>query len=133
MFEIGETASLTNIITDNSIYEFAELVGDHNPIHIDDVFASKSRFGRRIAHGMFGGALISAVLGTRLPGPGTIFLSQEIKFLSPVFPGDTITAQVTLIKIREDKHIYTFETICKNQENEIVIDGEAVVLIDSSS
>lgn len=130
MFVIGETASLTKKITDNDIYEFADLVGDHNPVHVDDAFASKTRFGRRIAHGMWGGALISSVLGTRLPGPGTIFLSQNLKFLSPVFPGDTITAQVTLINIREEKSIYTFETICKNQDEKLVIKGEAVVLLE---
>jgi acyl dehydratase len=129
-FKVGDKATLSRTITDEDIRDFAEVVGDNNPIHLDESFALKSRFGRRIAHGMWGGALISAVLGTRLPGAGTIFLSQSLKFLSPVFPGDTITAQVTLSNIREDKPILTFETICKNQNNDICIKGEAKVLFE---
>ncbi len=129
-FKVGDNAALSRTITDEDIRDFAEVVGDNNPIHLDESFAKKSRFGRCIAHGMWGGALISAVLGTRLPGAGTIFLSQSLKFLSPVFPGDTITAQVTLINIREEKPILTFETICKNQNNDICIEGEAKVLFE---
>jgi 3-hydroxybutyryl-CoA dehydratase len=130
MVEIGETASLTRKITDSDIHQFAELVGDYNPVHVDDAFARKTRFGRRIAHGMWGVSLISAVLGTRLPGPGTIFLSQTVQFVAPVYPGDKVTAQVTVSDIREDKPIVTLETICHNQDDELVVKGEAVVLLE---
>ncbi len=90
---LGETASLTRTVTESDIQQFADLVGDYNPVHVDDAFAKKTQFGRRIAHGMWGVSLISAVLGTRLPGPGTIYLSQTIQFLAPMYPGDTVTVQ----------------------------------------
>jgi acyl dehydratase len=127
---VGETASLTRTITENDVQQFAELVGDNNPVHIDDAFAKKTRFGRRIAHGMWAAALVSAVLGTQLPGPGTIYLSQTIQFLAPVYIGDTITAQVTVVGVREGKPVATLETLCRNQQDEVVIRGEAVVLIE---
>ncbi len=127
---LGETASLTRTITENGVQQFAKLVGDNNPVHVDDVFASKTRFGRRIAHGMWGVSLISAVLGTRLPGPGTIYLSQTIQFLAPVYPGDTVTARVVVLKVRENKPIVTLETLCQNQNGEVVVKGEAVVLVE---
>lgn len=127
---VGDNASLSRTITEDDIRAFAALVGDNNPIHLDENFAQKTRFGKPIAHGMWGVSLISTVLGTRLPGPGTIFLRQNTQFLLPVFPGDTITAQITVINIREDKPIITLETICKNQGDEIVIKGEAVVMLD---
>ena len=93
-------------------------------------FAKKTRFGKPIAHGMWGASLISAVLGTRLPGPGTIYLSQTVKFSAPIFPGDTITARVEVIKVREEKAIVTFETVCENQDGKRILDGEAVVLVE---
>ena len=127
---LGETASLTRTVTESDVQQFADLVGDHNPVHVDDTFAKKTRFGRRIAHGMWGVSLISAVLGTRLPGPGTIYLSQTIQFLAPVYPGDTVTAEVTVVKVREDKPIVTLETLCQNQDGEVVLKGEAVVLVE---
>lgn len=127
---LGEMASLTRTITESDVQQFAELVGDYNPVHVDDTFAKKTRFGRRIAHGMWGVSLISAVLGTRLPGPGTIYLSQTIQFLAPVYSGDTVTAQVTVLKVREDKPIVTLELLCQNQDGEVVLKGEAVVLVE---
>lgn len=127
---VGQTASLVRTITDHDVRQFAELVGDSNPLHVDDAFAGSTRFGRRIAHGMWGVSLISAVLGTRLPGPGTIFLSHTIRFVAPVYPGDTITAQVRVLDIREDKPIVRLETLCENQDDELVIRGEAVVLLE---
>ncbi|TEU12259.1 MAG: MaoC family dehydratase [Anaerolineales bacterium] len=128
--KLGETASLARTITEIDVQQFAELVGDNNPVHVDDAFASKTRFGRRIAHGMWGVSLISAVLGTRLPGPGTIYLSQTIQFLAPIYLGDTVTAQVTVAKVRDDKPIVTLETLCQNQNGEVVVKGEAVVLVE---
>ena len=129
-YKPGDSASLSKIIRDEDIRAFAELSGDFNPVHIDDEFARTTRFGRRIAHGMLGASLISTVLGTKLPGQGAIYLSQTIQFLAPVFPGDTVTAKVTVTKIKEGKPILTLETICENQRGETLIRGEAVVLVE---
>jgi len=130
-FKIGDTATVSKTITDDDIRLFADLVGDHNSIHLDEEFARKSRFGRRVAHGMLSAALISTVIGNELPGPGTVYLGQTFQFVAPVFPGDTVTARVTITKIREDKPIVTLETICLNQHDETVIKGEAVVRVDN--
>lgn len=127
--KVGDTASLTKTITDADIRAFAELSGDRNPIHLDDEYAATTRFGRRIAHGMLAASLISTVLGTELPGTGTVYLSQNSRFVAPVYPGDTVTARVTVTNIRDDKPIVTLETICENQRGELLIKGEAVVLV----
>ncbi|MBV9960194.1 MAG: MaoC family dehydratase [Acidobacteria bacterium] len=127
--QVGETAALSKTITDDDIHTFADLVGDHNPVHLDDEFARTTRFGRRIAHGMLSASLISALLANELPGQGTVYLSQSLRFVAPVFPGDTVTARVTVTKVREDKPIVTLETVCTNQRDETLIKGEAVVLI----
>jgi 3-hydroxybutyryl-CoA dehydratase len=129
--QVGETASLSKTITDEDIHAFADLVGDHNPVHLDDSYAKGTRFGRRIAHGMLSASLISALLANKLPGEGTVYLSQSLQFVAPVFPGDTVTARVTVTKVREDKPIVTLETVCVNQKDETLIKGEAVVLIAS--
>ena len=126
--KVGDTASLSKTITDEDVRAFAALTGDNNPVHLDDTFASGTRFGRRIAHGMLGASLISAVLGTELPGAGSIYLSQTLQFLGPVYLDDTLTACVTVAKVREDKPIVTLETVCENQRGETLIRGEAVVL-----
>jgi 3-hydroxybutyryl-CoA dehydratase len=97
--KVGDSASLTKTITDADIRAFAELSGDRNPIHLDDEYAATTRFGRRIAHGMLTASLISTVLGTELPGIGTVYLSQNSQFVAPVYPGDTVTARVTVRKI----------------------------------
>lgn len=127
--KVGDTASLTKTITDADIRAFAELSGDRNPIHLDDEYAATSRFGHRIAHGMLAASLISTVLGTELPGTGTVYLSQNSRFVAPVYPGDTVTARVTVTNIRDDKPIVTLETNCENQRGELLIKGEAVVLV----
>lgn len=128
--KVGDVAAITKTITDADIQVFADLIGDHNSVHLDDEFAAQTRFGRRIAHGMLSGALISAVIGEHLPGRGAVYLSQSFKFVAPVYPGDTITARVTVTKFREDKNILTLETVCEKQSGETVITGEAVVLAD---
>lgn len=128
--KIGDTASLTKTISSEEIHRFAELSLDMNPVHVDEEVAKKTRFGRCIAHGMWGAALISAVIGTRLPGPGTIYLSQSLQFKAPVYPGDAITATVTVTNVREDKPIVTLDTLCKNQDGKTVVQGEAVVLVE---
>jgi len=125
----GDTASLSKTITDDDLRAFAEVSGDHNPLHLDEQFAQQTRFGRRIAHGMLGASLISAVIANELPGQGSIYLSQTLQFIAPVFLGDTVEARVTVIGIREDKPIVKLDTKCTNQRNEIVIKGEATVLI----
>jgi 3-hydroxybutyryl-CoA dehydratase len=130
--KVGDTASISRRITDVDVRFFADLTGDHNPVHLDEGFAEKTRFGRRIAHGMFGASLISAVLGTELPGQGSIYLSQTLQFLGPIYIDDLLTARVIVKKIREDKSIVTLETVCENQRGETLIRGEAVVLVEIS-
>jgi len=125
----GETASRTTTITDDMIRAFATLTGDSNPVHLDDAYAATTRFGRRIAHGMIAAGLISAALANDLPGPGTVYLSQTLQFKAPVYPGDMITTTVEVKSVRPDKPIATLSTICKNQENAVVLEGEAVVLV----
>ncbi|MDQ3753965.1 MAG: MaoC family dehydratase [Acidobacteriota bacterium] len=127
----GDSATVSKTITDEDIRLFGELVGDHNSVHLDDEFAKKTRFGRRIAHGMLSASLVSTVIGTRLPGAGAIYLSQSLRFVAPVYPGDTVTATATVTKIREDKPIVTLETICTKQDGETVLTGEAVVLVET--
>lgn len=128
-FEIGEQASLVKTITEADVMAFADLVGDTNPLHLDDDYARQTRFGRRIAHGMLTAGLVSAVLGTRLPGLGAIYLSQTLKFLAPVYLGDTITATVQVTAWRPDKRIITLKTGCSNQEGQEVLTGEAVLMM----
>jgi 3-hydroxybutyryl-CoA dehydratase len=127
--KIGDAATRTKTFTDEDIRAFAELSGDYNPVHLDDEYAASTRFGRRIAHGMLAASLISATLANDLPGRGTVYLSQSVRFVAPVFPGDAVTAQVTVTKVREDKPIVTLETVCTNQRGEKLIEGEAVVLL----
>ena len=127
-FQVGDSAEITKRIDQADIHAFADVTGDHNPVHIDEAFAQTTRFGRTIAHGMLTASLISAVLANKLPGAGSIYLGQTLRFDAPVFPGDEITARVTVKEIREDKPIVKLETICINQRNEVVIRGEATVL-----
>ena len=128
-FNLGDSAEITKTITEADVEAFAEATGDHNPIHLDDEFAKTTRFGRRIAHGMLTASLISAVLANKLPGEGSVYLGQSLQFVAPVFPGDEVTARVTIKEIREDKPILKLETICVNQRGDTVIRGEATVLV----
>jgi 3-hydroxybutyryl-CoA dehydratase len=132
-FQIGERASFTKTVTESDVTTFAGLIGDFNPIHVDAEYARKSRFGQRVAHGIFTAGLISAVLGNKLPGPGAIYLSQQIEFLAPVFIGDTITATVEVSAWRPEKRIITLKTDAYNQEEKQVVTGKAVLLIDRPS
>lgn len=127
-FQVGDNAEITKTIEQANIHAFADVTGDHNPVHVDEAFAQSTRFGRTIAHGMLSASLISAVLANKLPGAGSIYLGQTLQFVAPVFPGDEITARVTVKEIREDKPIVKLETVCINQRDEIVIRGEATVL-----
>jgi acyl dehydratase len=128
MLSIGDSAEITKTIEQSDIDAFARVTGDHNPVHVDEEFAKTTRFGRRIAHGMLTASLISAVLANKLPGEGSVYLGQTLQFVAPVFPGDEITARVTVKEIREDKPIVKLETVCVNQRGEVVIRGEATVL-----
>ena len=125
----GDSASRTTTITDEMIHAFADLTGDTNPVHLDDSYAAGTRFGRRIAHGMIAAGLISAALANDLPGPGTVYLSQSLQFKAPVYPGDTITTTVAVKNARPDKPVVTLTTTCKNQNDVVVLEGEAVVLV----
>lgn len=125
----GQSASITRQVTAEDVDAFARVSGDVNPVHLDAEYAAGTRFGRRIAHGMLAVSYISAVLGTRFPGPGTIYLSQNVSFLKPVFLGDTITATVAVSKYRAEKGILTLITECWNQRGEKVVDGQAVCLV----
>ena len=127
-FNVGDSAEITRTIEQADIDAFANVTGDHNPVHVDEEFAKTTRFGKRIAHGMLTASLISAVLANKLPGEGSVYLGQMLKFVTPVFAGDEITARVTVKEMREDKPIVKLETVCVNQRDEIVIRGEATVL-----
>ncbi|GIW30985.1 MAG: (R)-specific enoyl-CoA hydratase [Meiothermus sp.] len=129
-FKVGDTASYTQTISEAHVALFIGAVGDTNPLHVDAEYAKKSRFGARIAQGILVAGLISTAIGTRLPGPGAIYLGQSLRFLKPTYLGDTITATVTVRAIRPDKPILSLETVCTNQKGERVIEGEATVLYE---
>jgi len=126
--KLGDTAEFTKTITEADVVLFAGITGDFNPVHIDQVWAEGTRFQGRIVHGMLLGGMISAVLGMYLPGPGAIYISQELRFLAPVHIGDTIKAQVEAQKLVEEKNRVYLRTTCQNQKGDLVMDGMAVVL-----
>ena len=126
--KVGDTASLTRTLTREDIQLFAVMSGDVNPAHVDEEYARSDVFHRIIAHGMWGGALISTLLGTKLPGPGTIYLGQTLRFQRPVAPGDTVTVSVTATALDAAKHRVTLDCRCVNQKGEVVIEGTAEVL-----
>jgi phosphate acetyltransferase len=125
---IGESASLVRVVGRDDIDLFATVSGDVNPAHLDPVFASTDIFGHIVAHGMWTGALVSAVLGTKLPGPGTIYLEQDLRFRKPVSPGDTITVTVTVREKQPEKRIVVLDTRGVNQRGEEVLNGSATVI-----
>lgn len=123
--KIGDSAQISNTITEKTIKDFAEATGDFNPVHLDQAYAEKTYFKGRIAHGVLSVGYISSVLGNLLPGPGGILLSQEVKFLAPVRIGDVITAKVEVIELIPEKNRVKFKTTCTNQKGEVVVDGTA--------
>jgi 3-hydroxybutyryl-CoA dehydratase len=125
---VGEIASFTKTVSEVDVYGFAGITGDFNPVHIDAVHAEASMFGRRIAHGMLCAGFLSAVLGMQLPGPGAIYVSQSLRFLRPVYIGDTITAEVEVVELLEEKNRVRLATRCRNQEAMLVAEGESVLL-----
>ena len=125
---VGDTAVLTRAVTAEGIREFVGATGDDNPLHSDAAFAATTRFGEVIAPGMLTGGLLSAVIGTRLPGPGTVYLSQSFRFLRPVCAGDAVSARVEVSEIIREKNRVGLRTTCLNQKNEVVLEGEAWVM-----
>jgi len=125
---IGETASFTKTVTEYDVYSIAGVTGDFNPAHIDSEFASETSFGKRIAHGILSIGFISTVLGTLLPGPGSIYIHQSCDFKRPIFIGDTITSTVEVTKKDEERNRVWLHTYCKNQKHELVVDGEAIMM-----
>lgn len=125
---VGDKASFQKTITETDVYLFAGISGDNNPAHINEVLASKTFFKGRVVHGLLTASLISTVLGTKLPGPGTVYLGQDLKFLAPVRFGDTIEATAEVVEILADKNIVKLKTSCTNQSGEIVIEGMATVM-----
>ncbi|MBK7707499.1 MAG: MaoC family dehydratase [Acidobacteria bacterium] len=126
--KVGDVFSVTKEVTDEVIRKFADVSGDYNPIHLDDDFASKTRFGKRIAHGMLGAAFISAVLGYELSERKLVYMSQTLRFIAPVFLGDTVTAKAVVTAIREDKPVVTIETTVSTPNGDCIT-GEAKILI----
>ena len=127
----GEKDSIVKVFTDNDLTTFAEITCDYNPMHLDDDYVGETSFGKKIAHGMHVSALISAVVGTKLPGPGTIFLTQSMSYLSPVFVGDSITAEVEIMEIARKGFVF-LNLSCRNQDGVTVIEGQANVKVPRS-
>lgn len=126
--KVGDVETFARTITESDVYLFGGVTGDLNPAHTNQVASEKTMFNGRIAHGMLTASYISTILGMYLPGPGTIFLSQETKFLKPVHFGDTITAKVTATEVNVEKNIVSFDTECVNQEGVKVLVGKATVM-----
>lgn len=125
---VGDSAQITRRVTDGDIAAFVDAVGDHNPVHADREYAATTVFKEPIAPGIWTAGLISAVIGTRLPGPGAIYLSQDLKFLKPVKAGDSISARVEVLEVNRERNRIRLRTVCTNQRAEDVLTGEAVVM-----
>ena len=128
--EIGMTRSVRKVVSDRDIEMFAEVSTDHNPVHLDDDYANDTIFGGRIAHGMLTAGLVSAVIGEQLPGHGTVYLGQSLKFLAPVRPGDMVLAEVEVTQIDHTKRRVTMDTRCLVNNKKVLV-GEATVLAPS--
>jgi 3-hydroxybutyryl-CoA dehydratase len=127
-FKIGQSAEIEKKIKTEDVFAFAKLSGDTNPVHLDEVYASKTFFKFRLVHGLLCSSLISCVLANNLPGEGTIYLNQELKFVAPVFHNETLIAKVTIVDIFPNKKQMQLETIVRNKEtSQIVIIGMALV------
>ncbi len=127
---VGMTARFARVIGDDAVRQFAEISGDDNPLHLDDDYAAGTFFKGRVAHGMCTAALISTVLGTRLPGPGCVYLSQNLRFMAPVRPGDEVVATATVSDLMPEKNRAKFQTVCTVGDR-VVVDGEALIQVPS--
>lgn len=125
--EIGQSARFTKTVSESDVYLYAGVTGDFNPAHIDETYASQTAFKTRIAHGMLLGGFISNVIGNQLPGPGSIYIQQNLTFKAPVVIGDTITATAEVIEIISERKRVRLSTICTNQDGTVVLDGEALI------
>ena len=125
--KIGDAAEFSKTVSETDVYLYAGVSGDLNPAHINESYAANTFFKTRIAHGMLSAGFISAVLGTQLPGPGSIYMRQELNFRAPVRIGDTVTARAEVIEINLEKNRVRLQTTCVNQDGKLVLDGEAVV------
>lgn len=125
---IGQSASLTKTFTEGDVFVFAGFTGDMNPVHIDEAFARTTKFGRRIVHGPYVFTMIGSVLGQQLPGGGSVYVSQTLKFKAPVYIGDTITCTLTVTDKNVERNRLTLSTILTNQDGTVVIEGEAVTM-----
>lgn len=124
---VGDAAEFTKTVTESDVYLYAGITGDFNPVHIDEIYARQTFFKTRIAHGTLLAGFISAILGNKLPGPGTIYVKQDLRFLAPVPIGSTITARVEVKEVNLDKNRLLLTTTCVNQDGMIALDGEAIV------
>lgn len=124
---VGDRETFSKTISESDIYLYAGLTGDFNPAHINEEYAKNTYFKKRICHGMLLGGFISTILGNKLPGPGTIYIKQELEFLAPVYIGDTITAQAEVTEVQTKEKRVVIKTICVNQEGTAVLQGQAVV------
>jgi len=124
---IGQTASFSKTVSESDIYLYAGVTGDINPLHINEEYAKTTAFKSRIAHGMLSAGFVSAVLGVSLPGPGSLYESQSLKFLAPVYIGDTITATAQVLSIDTEKGRVILKTTCTNQDETVVLDGKASI------
>ena len=125
--QLGDRAEFTKTVSESDVYLYAGVTGDFNPAHVNAPYAENTFFKARIAHGMLVAGFISTILGTQLPGPGAIYVRQTLRFTAPVYFGDTITASVEVAEIMSDKNRIRLKTVCKNQKDETVLDGEAEV------
>lgn len=125
---LGDKAKISKTFTEHDVLTFAEISKDHNPAHVDKTYAQSSMFGKQIVHGMLVGALFSAVFGVQMPGLGSIYTKQSLKFTKPVYFGDTITAEVTVKAIHPERNRVTFDCIAINQNEDVVIVGEAEIM-----
>lgn len=126
---IGQESFISKSFTEKDVELFAELSCDSNPVHLDQIYAQKTIFQKRIVHGYLYGALISAVIGTKLPGPGSIYIHQEMNFKKPVYLNEIVTARVIITEIKLDKSLVFLETNCYKNDNELVLEGKAVIKI----
>lgn len=127
---VGQWAEVSRTITEADLVLYAGITGDTNPLHVNAEWSADSRFGGRIAHGLLTAGLLSTVLGTRLPGAGAVYLSQTLAFRRPVFPGDTITARAEVVELLVAKRQVRLATAIANQKGEVVLEGEALMLVD---
>ncbi|KPJ77439.1 MAG: enoyl-CoA hydratase [Deltaproteobacteria bacterium SG8_13] len=125
--QVGQSARFSKTITEADVYLFAGITGDLNPAHVDEEFAKKTYFKTRIAHGMLTAGFISTIIGTMLPGPGSIYIRQEVNFLKPVRIGDTVVATAEVAEVMSEKKRVRLKTFCTNQKGEVVLDGQAIV------